>query len=157
MTVTTGWTRVLRNATCPRNSWCRRSQKSVQTWSIVVVRNGDAPPEPEPGCKGASEYFGSDEQLRAKAAQLKQQIKTEVLRAGQEGKASQWRDQLHRSGKRRTEEIERAARTLSAEDHEWCQSMVAATCRAASQVAAVSSLAVANGALTEAAKKVEPR
>ena len=114
----------------------------------------DAPPDPEPGCKGASEYFGSDEQLRAKAAQLKQQIKTEVLRAGQEGKASQWRDQLHRSGKRRTEEIERAARTLSAEDHEWCQSMVAATCRAASQVAAVSSLAVANGALTEAAKKL---
>lgn len=114
----------------------------------------DPPAEPEPGCKGASEHFGSDEQLRTKAAQIKQQIKNEVLRPGQEGKASQWRDQLQRSGKRRIEEIERTARTLSDEDHEWCQSMVDATCRAASQVAAVSSLGVASGALTEAAKKL---
>ncbi len=113
----------------------------------------DHPPEREPGCKGAGEHFGSDEQVRAKAAQLKQEIKEE-LPSGQQGDAEQWRNQLDRSRRRRTEEIERVTQTLSSEDLEWCQSMVDATCTAASQVTAVSSLAVAAEALTEVAEKL---
>ena len=113
----------------------------------------DDPPDHDPGFKGALEHFGSDEQARAKAAQIKRDISQE-LSSGQEANAAQWYNFLKTLGKRRIDEIDRTTQTLSPEDLEWCQSVVDATCTAASQVAAVSSLPVAAKALTVAAEKL---
>ena len=129
-----------------------------------MVFCGHARWEPSPdrfsGCRGAGDHFGSDEQLRAKALSFSNKIKQlltagqQAKAAGQQAKAEQWLSVIERYGKECKSDIDRDNQTMSRQDSAWCQDMVAATCRAASQVAAVSSLRVAAAALTEAAQKL---
>ena len=104
-----------------------------------------------PGCSGAGERFASNEQIRNEANRLRREIKNE-LPSGQEATADQWHSQLKKIGARHAADVERETKSLSIEDYNWCDAMVDATCKAASQIAAVSSLSVAVAALTEAQK-----
>ncbi|MCQ3811794.1 MAG: tubulin-like doman-containing protein [Acidimicrobiia bacterium] len=108
-------------------------------------------PEPVPGCYGASDHFAPAEEVREIASRVKRDL---AFSADQTGTGAQWRDQLERLGRRQIERVEGEAR--AAQDGEWCQTMVDATCEAASQVAAVTSLPVAAAALTHAAVKLNP-
>ena len=115
-----------------------------------------AGPEPErfPGCCGASDYCAPGDKVREIAARVKQDL---AFPSEQTATGAQWRDQLERQGRRQTESVEREARSAqSAQDSEWCQRMVDATCEVASQVAAVTSLPVAAAALTRVADTLNP-
>lgn len=112
-----------------------------------------APPDPVPGCYGAPEHFAPNEQIRAKASQVRREI-SKNFSSQNSGSGAQWSEQLKTLGRRQSDEIEREAQ--SARDIDWCQAMVDATCKAASEVAAVSSLPVAAWALTDAAETLNP-
>ncbi|MCY3851888.1 MAG: hypothetical protein OXF75_14080 [Acidimicrobiaceae bacterium] len=118
-----------------------------------AVPDWEPKPDRLPGLKGASDHFGSIAQTRSEAKRHERALKAQ-LPADQTASADQWLAELERWGRGAKDEIDRAALTRTPEDSEWCQEMVEATCRAASQVAAVSSLPVAAAALTEAAEKL---
>lgn len=113
----------------------------------------DPPSDPLPGLKGTGDHFGSVQQLKESAARLEREIRGE-LASGQEATAAQWHGQLERVGKRYKERIELETQNPTSEDRDWCQAMVDATCRSASQVAAVCSLPVAVAALSEVSTKL---
>lgn len=113
----------------------------------------EPPPGRLPGCQGAGDQYGSDEQLREKAGEVKRRLK-QALGSGQTGTGQQWFNRLQQLSLQEKQEIERLASTTSPEDRQWCQNMVDATCKAASQIAAVASLPVAATALTEAAEQL---
>ena len=108
-------------------------------------------PNPVLGCYGASEQFAPADQVREIAARIQREM---VFSSQQSASGAQWRDQLQTQGRRHAELIEEDVRT--AQDGEWCQNMIDATCKVASQVAAVSSLATAAAALTHAADELNP-
>ncbi len=113
----------------------------------------EAPPEQSPGLRGAVEHYGSIEQVREMARRVEREIRGD-LGSGIEASGEQWHSQLERVGKRHLENIERETQNPTAEDRDWCQDMIDATCKSASQVAAVASLPVAVAALEEVATRL---
>lgn len=126
----------------------QRAEMIYQAWP-----RWERQPEHVPGCKGASEHFAPDSQLKAQASELYRKIKDKLPSGQQEATAEQWHSQVQKTARQVVADIERNTRSLSQSDHDWCANMAKATCKAASQVAAESSLSVAVAALNEAAEK----
>ncbi|MCY4037120.1 MAG: hypothetical protein OXF64_06690 [bacterium] len=128
----------------------RLAEKYAKT-VYQAVPIGKAEPESVPGCAGAAEHFALGERVQEIANRVKQAMDVPAERRGD---ADQWRTQLQRFERDHREKIEREAQGIS--DADWCQKMVDATCEAASQVAAITSLPVAAGALVYAADRLNP-
>ncbi len=103
------------------------------------------------GCVGASDHFAPADEVRAIAAEVEKKLQQP---AEQQASGKQWYDRLKSIGRDQTDFVERQVN--AAQDSKWYQDMVDATCKAASEVAAVSSLAVAAAALEAAAKELNP-
>lgn len=112
----------------------------------------ESQPEHVRGCKGTSEHFASDDQLKAKANEFYRDIKSKLFSRQQEATTEQWYSQLNKVARQLIADVERETRSLSSEDHDWCAGIAEATCKAASQIAAESSLSVAVAAFVEAQK-----
>ena len=103
------------------------------------------------GCYSAAGAFAPDEEVRKVRSGVLEELD---FPAGQRASGSMWREQLHRKGASLADKWQDDAE--SRRDLDWCQEMLAATCRAVSHVVAGSSLDVAAAALGHVTAKINP-
>ncbi|MCY4421810.1 MAG: hypothetical protein OXC06_01935 [Acidimicrobiaceae bacterium] len=116
--------------------------------------SGPASPDRQTrGCASAPEAFAPDDELREVRAQVRAALE---FPAGQRATGDRWRDLLKHRGAEQADEWEREAESRQDRDHDWCQAMLAATCRSVSEVAALSSLDVAAATLGHVIDEILP-
>ena len=103
------------------------------------------------GCSSAANAFAPDEQVRDVRRQVREQL---TFAVGQQASGQIWSQELRKKGVALVEQWEQEAQVR--QDFDWCQEMLAATCRAVSEVAALSSLDVAAAALLHVTRQVNP-
>ncbi|WP_419848463.1 tubulin-like doman-containing protein [Candidatus Poriferisocius sp.] len=129
-------------------------EKLADRYSETVFKGVDlvgAAGSVAPGCSGAPEHFAPEDRVREIARQVERELESPE---DQRASGEQWHAQLRHRGRQQVERIEQEVQ--AAQDGQWCQEMVDATCKVASQVVAVSSLAVAASALENAVNRLNP-
>ena len=126
----------------------RRYAESIHRGETSDTMAGETDPS---GCASAADAFAPDEAVRDVRARVLQEL---AFPAGQRAAGMIWRDQLQRKGGRLADWWQNEAE--SQRDVEWCQTMLADTCRAVSDVVALSSLAVAAAALSHVTATINP-
>lgn len=103
------------------------------------------------GCASAPEAHAPDNQFRDVRRKVLEELD---FPASQRASGDIWRQELRKRGTTLADKWEDEAE--SRRDFEWCQAMLAATCRAVSEVVAMSSLDVAAAALGHVTAKINP-
>ena len=104
------------------------------------------------GCASAPEALAPEHEMR----EVRGQVRAELEFPSQPATSDRWCDLLRRRGAEQADKWSRTAESRQDRDLDWCEAMLAATCRSVSEVAAVSSLDVAAAAVNHVINNINP-
>ena len=104
------------------------------------------------GCASAPEAFAPEHAMR----DVRARVRAELEFPSPPATSDRWCDLLRRRGSEQADKWSQAAESQQERDLDWCEAMLAATCRSVSEVAASASLDVAAAALGHVINEINP-